>query len=632
VAHADLADDGGIVVTTVWSEKDALKQIPGTRWHAATKTWRLPLTWASCVALRGVFGAQLTISEKLNLWAFNERKTRVDPALALRNALEVPLDGMDPRLYPFQRAGVEFLLTAGSALLGDEMGTGKTVQILTALRRAHLAAGRSIHYVPVLPALIVCPNSVKLHWARHVPTWFPEATPYVVEGGAGARRKILAAAKDDPAALIIINLETLRLFSRLAPYGSVKLKRCRECDPKYGDESLKPSTCHVHAKELNLMEFRTLVLDEAHRIKDPHSQQTRAAWALAQQPTVMTRYALTGTPIVQSPDDLWSIMHVVAPEEYPVRSPFIDRYCLQSWNAHGGIEVVGTRPDTRQELFAFFDPRFRRTLKAQVLKNLPPKVRETRWVDMEAGQARMYRELHDQLYTRTPEGELFVAPDRLSATIRLVQLASSSVAVEKPDPDDVTSWVITLRNPSSKLDALEEVLEELGDARCVIAAEHRQLIELASARLAKLGISHLLITGEVAPHDREVALAALNEGRIRCLLFTVKAGGVGLDMSSVDTLINLQRSWSVADSKQTEDRVHRIGSERHQVVRIIDIITRNTVEETQVERLYEKLARLDEITRDREKLRAAGQSTAALDAEEAALLQTNLLAPDTEAA
>jgi SNF2 family DNA or RNA helicase len=192
--------------------------------------------------------------------------------------------------------------------------------------------------------------------------------------------------------------------------------------------------------------------------------------------------------------------------------------------------------------------------------------------------------------------------------------------------------VITLRNPSSKLDALEEVLEELGDARCVIAAEHRQLIELASARLAKLGISHLLITGEVAPHDREVALAALNEGRIRCLLFTVKAGGVGLDMSSVDTLVNLQRSWSLADSKQTEDRVHRIGSERHQVVRIIDIITRNTVEETQVERLYEKLARLDEITRDREKLRAAGQSTAALDAEEAALLQTNLLAPDVEAA
>jgi SNF2 family DNA or RNA helicase len=320
-------------------------------------------------------------------------------------------------------------------------------------------------------------------------------------------------------------------------------------------------------------------------------------------------------------------MHVVAPAEYPVRSPFIDRFCLMSWNAHGGLDVVGTRPDTRQELFSFLDPRFRRMLKAQVLPDLPPKVRQVRWVDMEPSQSRMYRELHDKLYTRTPEGELFVAPTNLVKATRLVQLASSSVNVEKPDPDDPSTWVVTLKNPSPKLDALEEVLEELGDSRCVIAAEHRQLIELASARLTKLGVPHLQITGEVSPHDRDVALTSLNEGRIRCLLFTVKAGGTGLDMSSVDTLINLQRSWSLADAKQTEDRVHRIGSERHEVIRIIDIITRNTIEENQIERLYEKLERLDEITRDRETLRKAGASTTALDLEEAELLKTNLLLP-----
>lgn len=632
VAHADLSDDGRITVTTFWNEKEAIKQVPGARWHSPSKTWRLPLTWSSCVALRGVFAQQLTIGPDLNLWAFNERQTRVDPALALRGQLTLADDHQvwwqDQRLYPFQRAGVEFLLTAGSALLADEMGTGKTVQILTALRAQHTLARGDVNYVDTLPALIICPNSVKFHWLRHVMEWFPEASPYLVEGGAAARRRELAAAQHDPYAVVIINIETLRLFSRLAPYGSVKLKRCRECDPKYGDESLKASTCHVHAKELNEFEFLSLVLDEAHRVKDPHSQQTRAAWAISAQESIQTRIAATGTPIVQNPADLWSIMHIVAPEEYPVRSPFLDRYCLMSWNAHGGLDVVGTRPDTRQELFSFLDPRFRRMLKAQVLPDLPPKVRQVRWVDMEASQGRMYRELHDQLFTRTPEGELFIAPTNLVKATRLVQLASSSVSVEKPDPDDPGSWVITLKNPSPKLDALEEVLDELGETRCVIAAEHRQLIELASSRLAKLGTPHLLITGEVSTHDRDVALTALNEGRIRCLLFTVKAGGVGLDMSSVDTLINLQRSWSLADAKQTEDRVHRIGSERHEVVRIIDIITRNTIEEDQIDRLYEKLQRLDEITRDRETLRKAGESTAALDVEEAELLKSNLLLPD----
>jgi SNF2 family DNA or RNA helicase len=627
MAFADLADDA-IVVTTVWNEKDLVKLVPGARWHSASSLWRLPLTWATCAALRGVFREQLGMSQALADWSRHELETRVWPAMHFRAQTDAPADYQDPRLYPFQRAGVNFLLIAGDAMLADDMGTGKTVQVLSA------SNWLAMYREALLPALVICPNSVKWHWANLAKTWLPGATPYVLEGSAAKRRKTLAEAKEDPTALVMLNIESARLFSRLAPYGSVKLKRCRECDPKYGDEALKPSTCHVHRKEMNGFGFKMVTLDEAHRIKDPQSQQTRAIWAIMHDPSVVRRWGLTGTPIVQNVGDLWPMMHAIAPYEYPVKSAFVERYCLQSYNPFGGMSIVGVQPENRDELFSFLDPRFRRITKAEVLPQLPSKVREPRFVDMESAQARMYHELDKRLVTRTEDGELWIAQTNLVSTGRLLQLASSTVSIEKPDPDNPASWVVSLRSPSPKLDALEEVLEELGDTQCVVAAEHRQLIELAAVRLNKLQIPNAQITGAVSTHDRERALQDLRDRRIRVLLFTSRAGGTGLDMSCVDTLINLQRPDSLADALQTEDRVHRIGSEQHEVIRIIDIITRGTIEETQIKRLLEKMARLDEITRDRARLMKLANEMPdpaviadldALDHEQAEILATNLM-------
>lgn len=484
-----------------------------------------------------------------------------------------------------------------------------------------------------LPALVIAPNSVKHHWAREAATWLPEATPYVVDGTAAQRRKILRAAASDPTALVVINIESVRLFTRLAPFGSVRLVRCRDCDPVRGDEEIKTSRCEVHHKELNDVEFQTVVLDEAHRVKDPRAKQTRAIWYVMHSASVRYRWALTGTPIANHPGDLWSIMHAVAPEDFPTKSSFTERFCLMSWNAFGGMDVVGIRPDTREELFKLLDPRFRRMLKAVVLPQLPPKVRDVRYVEMSSAQAKMYRELESGLKTRLADGQLLVASNQLVAKTRLMQFATASVTVDKVDPDDVTSWQVTLREPSPKLDELEEVLVELGVTSplftgppVLIAAEHLDVIALIGARLAKLGLRHATITGEVAPIDRQRALDALNAGTIRALVFTGKAGGVGLNMSAADTLINVQRSWSLVDEKQKEDRNHRVGSEIHDSVRIIDFITKGTVEEDQVTRLQEKLLRLDEVTRDRAALLAANPNAdvSLLDREEERILNLDL--------
>jgi SNF2 family DNA or RNA helicase len=632
MAYAEIAPDTGrVVIQTRWEEKDLIKQLPGCHWDGEGKFWHAPLTWATCVVLRGIFGSGLDVGPSLNTWAWNERHTRVDPVMSIREATAFSsapetANDHDKRLYPFQVVGREFLRIAGSALLADEMGTGKTIQILAALR-----------IIPdALPALVVCPNGVKRHWEAKTREWFPEGTPYVLAGSTPERRKILEKAKSDPTALVIVNIESVRLLSRLAGYGSISLARCRECDKKHGDPKLTAARCEVHKKELNGFGFKTCILDEAHRVKDPKAKQTRAVWATFHDPSVLRRWGATGTPIANHPGDLWSAMHAVTPDEMPVKSKFLERFAMLSWNAHGGLDVTGLRADTRDEFFRFFDPHFRRMTKDIVLPQLPPKIRQIRTVEMTPKQRKAYKEIEDALATRLEDGSLLVARGNLPAQTRLLQLASSYAEVEtitcrrckgdRRDPQNPAGMCQTCRGsgleflvepiePSTKVDDLVEIVREGYGRPLAAAAEHRKLIELAAARLEKESIPHALITGTVPEKVRARNIERFQAGEIPVIMFTYKAGGVGIDLSRADTLIRLQRSWSMVDNLQGEDRVHRIGSEIHDSVLIIDLIAEGTVEEDQVANLSAKMDRLDEITRDRARRAAAGLATDDLDRE-----------------
>ncbi len=617
MAHIDLDIGAGkIVVQTQWNERELIKLVPGARWNVTEKQWELPLSWTSCVVTRGVFGQDLTVGELLQAWAWRERQT-VDWLLKTRTLTEPDpkwSDVTDARLYPFQNVGATFLGNAKWALLGDEMGTGKTIQALAALES----------YGDVLPALVICPNSVKPGWAAETTKW-SSGIPYVVTGTAAVRKKIIQDAAKDPNAVLIVNYESLRTLTRLAPYGSIRLKRCRECDPKHGEENLKPSQCQVHPSILNKIPFRTVIVDEAHRIKEPQSQQTRAVWAMCHGESVRYRWALTGTPLANHPGDLWGILHALSPRDFPTKTKYVDRYCLQSWNAFGGLDIVGVNPVNRDEFFALIDPHFRRMPKELVLSQLPPKIRTTRWVEMGTAQRRMYTQLEKNLAVMT-DGGVLVAPNSLIARMRQMQLSSATVTLNTSLEDLLEAQThVTLVEPSQKLDELEAILDEIGDKPIVVCAESRQLIELAAARLERRKISHGLITGKVIEYERTRVLSEFQAGKLRVLLFTVKAGGVGLTMTAADTIVFLQRSWSMIDNKQAEDRVHRIGSERHEAIHVIDIVTRDTVEEGQIARLTKKMMRLQEITRDRLLLDSAGHyTTRELDAEEEMILNSEL--------
>lgn len=611
-------DGDRIVLITNYSQKDLVKQVPGATWDRTTNRWQCRLSWAACLALRGIFGAQLQVGPALTAWATVEYETRVAPCMALRTArsteelpdfspgsrahrvlqelarVEDELAATGLTLYPFQRTGAAFLATGTWAALLDEPGSGKTPQTVVGLRISHAIDG-------ALPALVFCPGAMRHTWKREVERWWPGTRAVVVSGTPLKRRKTLAATDDWDVA--VLSWDSARLHSRLAPYGSIALT----------DKDREP-------KELNEIEWRSVVADEAHLLRNS-TKQTRACWAVGHPRTVAYRVGLTGTPVADTPADAWGLLHFLDPTEHPGRSKYVERYVETSYDWSGYLVYGGLLPPNRDEFIRVTDPRTRRVTKAEALPHLPPLVFEERVVEMEARQAKSYKQMKDDKLAAI-DGGLLTSLDGLSVLTRLTQFASSNAELSYDDAqcrhgkvpgshcepcggEALPKEVVTLVEPSCKLDAMEELLEELGpDEPLVVASASRQLLELAEARLAKLGVTWTSVKGGQSAEVRQAAMDAFQGGQVRVILLTIAAGGAGITLTRSKILLFLQKSWDAIQVEQTIHRVHREGSQQHDSVRIIDLVSEGTVEEGQREALAAKGARLQEVVRDAESLAA----------------------------
>jgi SNF2 family DNA or RNA helicase len=490
-------------------------------------------------------------------------------------------------LFDYQAVGAAWLATARQGLLMDEQGLGKTTQAIHAVRALYEAGEDPF------PVFIVCPNSVKPTWKREFEEWWPGIEVQVIKGGAAQRRKQL----EKPAHVYVLNWESIRLHSRLAPYGAIALKRCKECGGE--DERVTHARCETHLRELNQLTFGTIIADEIHRSKSPSAKQTRALWSISDKAEF--RFALTGTPIANAPDDLWSILRFLSPAEFPSRSRYVQRWCAQSFNAFGQPTVIGLRPETRDEFFRITNSRMRRMPKSLVLDFLPPVIKERRDVEMNDKQKKAYDDMRDHQIAMLDEESVLSTTSPLTKLMRLMQFASSHATIET-QPDG--SELVRLAEPSNKIDAFVEDLTsgDFGEDSIVVMAESRQLIDLLSKRLDKLGpgYEHGLITGGISGDERQRHIDEFQAGKTRLILCTIKAGGTGLTLTKARVIVFLQRSWSVVDQKQAEARVHRIGSEMHDSILQVDYVAPDTVEEVQIHALEGKGERLEEIVRDRD--------------------------------
>jgi SWI/SNF-related matrix-associated actin-dependent regulator 1 of chromatin subfamily A len=590
-------DESGkhIIINAEWRLKELCKSIPGASWSAKEQIWRVPTSWASCLALRSTFKTELEIGPGLKGWAANEVAVRVNPSNALREMEMLSEEELgNDDLFPHQRAGVKFLATARRALLADEPGLGKTAQAIRGLKELH-DRGED-----VFPALIVCPNTLKKNWAREFEKWWPGVDVQVIKGTSVQRR----AQFEHPANVYVINWESLRTHSKLASYGSIALARCVECGGH--DTKVTPTKCEVHQRELNTIDFKAVVADEMHRSKDPKSKQSRALWAATGDADI--RFAMTGTPIANDVVDMWAILHWISPEEWPSKTKWIDRMVNTMFNAFGGMMVLGVKPHMEEEFYATINPRMRRMLKSRVLPWLPEVMTNRRDVEMSPKQAKAYKQMRDNMIAELSKsdvegapGDIVVAPNPLTQTLRLLQLASSYADVTI---DELGQEKITLSDPSCKVDALMDDIKNgdyEGDSVAVCAVS-RQLIELLSARLTKEGIEHGLITGAQDEDQRQQSIDDFQSGKKKWILFTAQAGGVGVTLTTARRLVMLQRPWSLVDYKQALDRVHRIGSEIHDSILITDYVTEDTIEERVIQALDTKADNFEQVVKDKAKL------------------------------
>lgn len=566
-----------------------LDGIPGfsvTKGH-----YRGPFSWQSWLALSADFGNKLVVGDNLSIRLNELYNNVIIPGMAMRQLTDA--DGYEG-LRSYQKAGVNFLSTVERALLADGLGSGKSRTSFSTVRRLY-EMGKN-----PFPVLLVCPNTTKTGWKRdEIEAVWPGLKVNVIDGTAVQRKKLL----NEEAHVYIINWESLRLHSRLKPYGNISLKRCTECGGQ--DPKVTLSACETHIKELNNIPFRTVIGDEIHRIIDASSKTARALKAATADAPF--RFGLSATPLSDSPHDMFSILNWLMPEGYPSRTKFIDRFCEKGMNEFGGLQIAGIKESKQQEFFAGFDPFFRRMPKELVLSTLPPVVHMNRLVTMGVKQKKAYTQMVKQMVAEI-EGndELLIETSALTKVIRLLQFAAAYAELEVVDFYDTKKeqWrkknLVTLSEPSSKLDAFMDDLPDFGEESVVVFAVSSQLINLLSARLTKKDIPHGLVTGAQKSDERQKAMDDFQAGKTKFILCTIGAAKEGITLTAASTMVFLQRPWSMIANEQSEGRSHRIGSEIHERIKIIDYLTENTYETNVIDAIAKKTVQLEYVLRDKE--------------------------------
>jgi len=282
------------------------------------------------------------------------------------------------------------------------------------------------------------------------------------------------------------------------------------------------------------------------------------------------------------------------PQAFSNRDKYITRYCATTYNPFGGVNIIGLNPMYKDEFFRIIDPMMRRMPKEAVLPFLPKKTYIRRYLDMPAKQAKAYNQMKKGLMAALDGGTL-LAENGLTQATRLDQMAQACL--------EIVGDQIKMLGPSSKMEGLLELLEDMGDEPLVVFSQHRELADLAIEVLKDHKISFTEIVGGLTPDQVDKAVQDFQTGKVRVAVCTTGAGAVGLTLTRAGTIAFLQRPWSMIASKQSEDRVHRIGSEIHDKITVVDLISTGTTDEKKLRMLQEKGDRMEEILRDQKFLK-----------------------------
>ncbi|MEA3303157.1 MAG: DEAD/DEAH box helicase [Pseudomonadota bacterium] len=421
------------------------------------------------------------------------------------------LPGIRAKLYPYQVEGVAFLAANGRALLADDMGLGKTLQAIAAAGWLHQNANAE-------RVLIICPASLKHQWAREIEK-FTEIDAQIIQGNAEARGVQYRRRN----AFTIINYElVLRDLSVI-------------------NELYTPDL---------------LILDEAQRIKN---WRTQIATAIKLIPS---RYAfvLTGTPLENRLEDLYSLMQVV---DSRVLGP-LWRYMIDFHITDERGKVLGYR--NLSILRRRLEPVMLRRDRRLVSDQLPERI-QTR-VDLPMTEPQ--QELHDnamnaagRLATIAKRRPLTPGEkNRLMAALQQARMACDAARLVDKESEG-----------SPKIDELEKVLDDLclqGGRKAVVFSQWTMMTEMVEQRLREMGLGSVRLHGGVPTAKRGALMDRFRDDDAIQVFISTDAGGVGLNLQNASVLINLDVPWNPAVLEQRIARIHRLGqSEKVQVILMV---------------------------------------------------------------
>ncbi|MGQ0700888.1 MAG: DEAD/DEAH box helicase [Panacagrimonas sp.] len=445
-------------------------------------------------------------------------------ASGVRSSRE-PAPGFLATLRGYQQEGLAWLGFLGEAGLGgvlaDDMGLGKTVQVL-----AHIWTER-VEGRLKLPALIVAPTTLVANWRNEARRFAPELRVLVLHGPDRDDRFERIPEHD-------LVISTYPLLSR----DRLTLKRHH---------------------------FGLLVLDESQFIKNARTQAAKVVRELKAD----RRLAMTGTPLENHLGELWAQFDAVEPGLLGDEAAFT-RFWREPIEEEGNAGALA-------KLNRRIAPLMLRRRKEDVLKDLPPKTEILRPVELDSAQASLYEAIRLAQHARVREAVAIRGAGQsgvvvLDALLRLRQVCCDPRLLKIEGMEEQAA-----NTPSAKLERLLEMLDGLVAAkrRVLVFSQFTSMLALIEAALTERGIEHLLLTGQT--QNRAEVVAQFQEGEVPVFLISLKAGGVGLNLTAADTVIHYDPWWNPAAEDQATDRAYRIGQDKP--VFVYKLICSGTVEE-----------------------------------------------------
>ncbi|MBL8311303.1 MAG: DEAD/DEAH box helicase [Burkholderiales bacterium] len=442
--------------------------------------------------------------------------------------------GFAATLRPYQNHGLSWLAhlyeLGMGAVLADDMGLGKTVQTLAHLHRLHRGASSTA------PSLIVAPTSVLTNWQREAERFAPTLKVHRHHGSVRAA-SATAFAKAD------VVLTSYPLLQR--------------------DEKL-----------LTGIDWNVVVFDEAQTLKNAKAKTYVSAQSLRAQ----QRIALTGTPMENHLGELWAIFNVLIPGLLGSLESFnsLFRHPIEQRADSERMQRLKTR------VRAFILRRGR----DQVLGELPPKTEYTRWIELESAQSDLYEALRTAVHEDIrrvieKKGLRQSTVHILDALLKLRQACCDPRLVKLPGQS-----AKAMNAGSAKLEWLAthvpELLEE--GRRVLIFSQFTSMLDLIGQQLNEQQIPFALLTGDTV--DRDTPIDRFQSGKVSVFLLSLKAGGVGLNLTAADTVIHYDPWWNPAVEAQATARAHRMGQDKPVIV--TKLVAKGTLEEHMLTMLARK--------------------------------------------